>query len=310
MKSEAPGLPVICLGGPTGCGKTGLAVEMAQAIGCEIINADSRQLYRDFPIITAAPSKAEMGGIAHHLYGFLDSGAKSSAGEWKELALARAAEIRERGKIPLLVGGTGFYFQALLHGLAPIPKIPEAITQKLAARLAGEGANVLYGELQKIDGQYAARIHPNDSQRIGRALEVYEATGRTFSWWHQNALDPPACKGPLIVLDPALASLEPNLERRIDRMLANGALEEAEKAFARCPDAKAPAWNGIGCAELLAFITGKMTFPECRKAWLKNTRAYAKRQRTWFHGRREACFYKPGDLAGILEKLRQFPGLP
>lgn len=310
MKPLREKLPVICLGGPTGCGKTGLAVQIAKYLGCEIINADSRQIYRDFPIITAMPSKAEMAGIPHHLYGFLASDEKSSAGEWKDLALAKASEIIARDRIPLLVGGTGFYFQALLHGLAPIPKIPQSISQKLAARLLDEGANALHAELLNIDNKYAARIHPNDSQRITRALEVYEATGRTFSWWHKNAVETPRCQGPLIVLDLALSSLEPKLESRIDHMLANGAVEEAEKALQLCPDEKAPAWNGIGCAELLAFIKGGMSLAECRSVWLKNTRAYAKRQRTWFHGRRDACFLDPEDFAAVLEKLKEYAARP
>lgn len=294
-------LPVICLGGPTGCGKTGLAVEIGRRIGAEIINADSRQVYRDFPVVTAQPTMEERGGIPHHLYGFLDSNEKISAGHWSRLACEKAAEILSRGKMPLLVGGTGFYFQTILRGIAQIPPIPDEISQNLLMRLrAGERA-ALFAHLQSIDPLYAARLHPNDSQRILRALEVWEGTGKTFSWWHENKNGTPLCYGPLIIIDEHLATLEPRLLRRIDVMLENGAVEEARLALGKCPQKNAPAWNGIGCAELHALLHNETDIDECRRLWFRNTRSYAKRQRTWFHGRKEAVFIASGMLESALD---------
>lgn len=299
-------LPVICLGGPTGCGKTDLAVKMAHKLGAEIVNADSRQVYRDFPIITAQPSREEQGGIPHHLFGFLESHEKISSGQWCDMAREKVDEILIRGKIPLLVGGTGFYFQTLLHGIANIPPIPLYISQSLASRLRSEGPNALFVELESIDPVYAARIHPNDRQRIARALEVFEATGKTFSWWHENGMEPPLCRGPLIVVDEKLSAFEAGLLIRIDNMLAAGAVEEARQAMEKCPEREAPAWNGIGCADLRSFLENEISLEESRSQWFRNTRAYAKRQLTWFRGGRQAHFIAPNDLENALKITKKF----
>ena len=210
-----------------------------------------------------------------------------------------------RGHVPLLVGGTGLYFQALLHGIAEIPAIDPAITAALTARLSEEGPAALHAELAAKDPAYAARIHPNDRQRIVRALEVLAGTGHTFSWWHEHGMPEPPCAGPLLVLDMELDALTPRLARRIDLMLEQGALDEARAARRRCDDAAAPGWSGIGCAEVLAHLRGELSLEECRRLWLHNTRAYAKRQRTWFRARSEARFFAPQDLDGLLAAARQ-----
>ena len=233
-------LPVICLAGPTGCGKTAAALALAEALGGEVINADSRQVYSDFPLITAQPSPEEQACCPHHLYGFLPTEQKISAGRWADQAVAEAKAVLARGHVPLLVGGTGLYFQGLLHGIAEIPAIDPAITAALTARLAEEGPAALHAELAAKDPAYAARIHPNDRQRIVRALEVLAGTGHTFSWWHEHGMPEPPCAGPLLVLDMELDALTPCLARRIDLMLEQGALDEARAARRRCDDAAAP----------------------------------------------------------------------
>ena len=252
--SAARPAPVICLAGPTGSGKTAAALLLARELDGEVINADSRQVYADFPLITAQPSPEERAACPHHLYGFLPATQKISAGQWAEQAAAKARELLARGRTPLLVGGTGLYFQALLRGIADIPPLDPAISARLEARLDAEGAPALHAELRKADPAYAARIHPNDRQRIARALEVLEGTGRPFSWWHENAMAAPLCRGPLLVLNAELAWLEPRLARRLDLMLAAGALDEARRARARCDDPAAPGWSGIGAAEALAHL--------------------------------------------------------
>ena len=252
-------LPVICLAGPTGCGKTAAALALAEALGGEVINADSRQVYSDFPLITAQPSPEEQACCPHHLYGFLPTEQKISAGRWADQAVAEAKAVLARGHVPLLVGGTGLYFQGLLHGIAEIPAIDPAITAALTARLAEEGPAALHAELAAKDPAYAARIHPNDRQRIVRALEVLAGTGHTFSWWHEHGMPEPPCAGPLLVLDMELDALTPRLARRIDLMLEQGALDEARAARRRCDDAAAPGWSGIGCAEVLAHLRGELS---------------------------------------------------
>ena len=208
-----------------------------------------------------------------------------------------------RGRVPLLVGGTGLYFQGLLHGIAEIPAVDPALGAALTARLEREGSAALHAELALSDPAYAARIHPNDRQRIVRALEVLAATGHTFSWWHEHAMPEPPCAGPLLVLD--MDPLTPRLARRIDLMLEQGALDEARAARLRCDDAAAPGWSGIGCAEVLAHLRGELSLEDCRRLWLHNTRAYAKRQRTWFRARPGARFFAPQDLDGLLRAARQ-----
>lgn len=303
--SYAP-LPVVCLAGPTGSGKTAAALAMAEVLDGEVVNADSRQVYADFPLITAQPSPQERACCPHHLYGFLPTENKISAGRWAEAAADTVRDILARGKTPLLVGGTGLYFQALLRGMAEIPPVDPELTAQLTARVAAEGAPRLYAELQGLDPAYAAKIHPNDRQRIIRALEVCQSTGRTFSWWHGNAMSNPLCAGPLLTLNASLDWLEPRLARRLDLMLEYGALDEARAAMQRCADPAAPGWTGIGCAEALAHLQGWLSAHDCRMQWLRNTRAYAKRQLTWFRARPEAVWLPPDDPRAVVEAAQRF----
>ena len=221
--TSAP-LPVICLAGPTGSGKTAAALAMAAALDGEVVNADSRQVYADFPLITAQPSAEERACCPHHLYGFLATENKISAGRWAEAAVDKVRDILARGKTPLLVGGTGLYFQALLRGMAEIPPVDPQLTAAITARVDAQGAPALHAELAQIDPAYAAKIHPNDRQRIIRALEVCQSTGRSFTWWHSNSMSTPLCVGPLLTLDATLTWLEPRLARRLDLMLAGARL--------------------------------------------------------------------------------------
>lgn len=293
---------VLCLAGPTGTGKSRIALQVASEFGCEIINADSRQVYRDFPVITAQPEAAERAICAHHLYGYLPVSARISAGQWLEAVIPLCRSIRAKGRTPLLVGGTGFYFEALFSGFSEIPPVPAAISSNLEERISSEGSASLHSELKGIDPVFAARIHSNDRQRIQRGLEVWLATGKPLSWWHEHDRPRPCATGPLLVLGTELADLKPALESRIERMLANGALQEAEAAWAACPDERASGWSGIGCAELLAVIRGRTDLAEARKLWLANTRAYAKRQLTWFRARKNAIWLTAANAENALKK--------
>lgn len=306
MASSPRPLPVVCLGGPTGSGKTGLAIEIAKRLDCEIINADSRQVYADFPIITAQPDAEERRAATHHLYGYLSTWLKTDAGQWRSLAFAKAKEILKKGKIPLVTGGTGLYFHALLHGLADIPPVDAAISALYDDRMESAGPLALYKELQGIDPAYAARIHPHDRQRIQRALEVHAATGKTFSWWHAQSAGLPLCAGPFYFIDLPLGSIEKALYDRIGQMLERGALLETERAWAACPVREAPGWSGIGCRECLSLYHGLIGREECQKVWYGATRAYAKRQLTWFRGRRGAKAITKTDLPGICTEIEKW----
>ena len=209
-------------------------------------------------------------------------------------------------RLPILVGGTGLYLRSLLEGIAPIPEIPGEIREKVFERMKAQGPQALHAELVHNDPDYAAKIHPNDTQRNCRAAEVFLATGKNMTWWHTNSEHAPAPYFALkIGMRIALDDLKSHLVMRIDQMLRSGALNEAKAAFEKCSDPEAPGWTGIGCAELLALLQGKMTEDEARMKWIKNTRAYAKRQITWFGKETDINWFAPGEnesIADFVEK--------
>ncbi|WP_051257959.1 tRNA (adenosine(37)-N6)-dimethylallyltransferase MiaA [Desulfovibrio cuneatus] len=294
--SSSSALLVPCLLGPTGAGKTSLALELARRWPVSIINADSRQVYHDFPIITAQPTAEEQAACPHFLYGFLESQGKISAGAYARMARERILEEAAKGRLPVLVGGTGLYIQTLFDGIAPIPPVSPAIAAHWQVRCKEEGSHALHAELATVDPDYAAKIHPNDRQRITRGLEVWQATGKPLSWWHSQHVRPTDFTPVKIGLTLPLAELEPILEKRITLMLEAGALDEAKNALTLCDDPEAPGWSGIGCRELYDHIIGHTTLEECRALWLKNTRAYAKRQMTWFRREEDVRWFAPGQV--------------
>ncbi len=284
---------VLCLAGATGTGKTAVGIALANRLHGEIVNVDSRQVYADFPLITAQPSAEELNACPHHLYGFLPTTEKLSAGRYAEKVLVAINEIHARGKLPILVGGTGLYFKALLEGMAEIPAIANEISAYFTARCAELGTCAMHAQLAEIDPEYAAKIHPHDKQRILRALEVFEGTGKTFSWWHKNVERVPLVRGLMLGLDVELNALRPRLDERIEQMLFAGALEEARAALLHCADGKAPGWSGIGCAELFAHLQQGLALETALELWKKNTRAYAKRQFTWFRAVQGMQWFAP-----------------
>ena len=302
-----PDLPrVVCLAGPTGTGKSAAALHLAAELRAEVINADSRQVYADFPIITAQPGLEEQRLHPHHLYGFLGITAQINAGRWARLAAATIAECAARGRPSLLVGGTGLYIRAIMRGMADIPPVEPAVAQRLEEEYAHQGPQALHARLAAIDPPYAVRTHARNRQRVLRALGVWECTGRTFSWWHGQGGARPVCRVLLLVLRAQLGELASRLEQRINAMLEAGALDEARMAFASCADPKAPGWSGIGCAELYRHLVGEIKLDQARALWLGNTRAYAKRQLTWFRGQEEAVWMESADIAGMARKARMF----
>lgn len=300
--------PLLLVAGPTGAGKSRAALKLAQEYNGAIINMDSRQIYRDFPIITAQPDAEERRMAPHLLYGFLPCEAKMTAGVYAKLAAKAVARCRAEGRLPILVGGTGLYIQALLEGIADIPEVPADISRYWQMRLQAAGARVLHQELARLDPDYAAKIHANDSQRITRALEVCTATGRPFSWWHKQPEAAPLAGGPVLRLgvNLPLAELTPRLKGRIGQMLEKGAVDEARRAFGHCLDPKAPGWSGIGCAELFSFVRGEAGLEQTLDLWLRNTRAYAKRQMTWFKKDMNILWFSPDDLDAILREAGRF----
>ncbi|WP_243546525.1 tRNA (adenosine(37)-N6)-dimethylallyltransferase MiaA [Pseudodesulfovibrio tunisiensis] len=299
--------PIVCLLGATGTGKTETALAIARRMDASVVNFDSRQVYADFPIITAQPDAGEQAVCPHLLYGFLPTSEKMNAARFTELAKETIESVRTQGRLPVMVGGTGMYLRSLLQGIAPIPEIPRDVRERVLARVKAEGPQVLHAELCETDPDYAARIHPNDSQRNARAAEVFLATGRNMTWWHTQSEHVPAPYEALkigIRLD--LDVLTPRLGARIDKMVEQGAVEEARRAYAACADPEAPGWTGIGCAELLAHLQGKMTLEQTKDLWARNTRAYAKRQITWFRRETGIEWFDPGQGEAVAARVAEW----
>jgi len=299
---------LLCIPGPTGAGKTSAAISLAQALDGEVINFDSRQVYRDFPVITAQPSEEERAGCPHLLYGFLPTEEKMSAAAYTELALKTIEEVASRGKLPILVGGTGLYMRSVLRPLADIPAIPEDIRRDVQEDCERRGPNALHKDLEKLDPVLAARLHPNDRQRIMRGIEVARGTGKPLSVWQTETVEERDFQVLKQGVGLPLPELTPYLNKRIDVMLEAGAMQEAESAMENNADPKAPGWSGIGCAELLAYLQGRLKYEDALYLWQKNTRAYAKRQLTWFRADKEIHWYRPHLHQDMIDQARAFFG--
>lgn len=274
----------VLIAGPTASGKSALALALAERTGGIVLNADSMQVYGDLAVLTARPSDADLRRAPHHLYGHVDADAEYSVGHWLRDAQAALACAWATGRLPILVGGTGLYFRALTQGLVEVPPIPEAV--RAAVRGAAEGMEnaALHARLQQVDPPAAARIGANDRQRILRALEVAEATGRPISQW-QGAAQPPflapeSCVRLVLEVDPEI------LRRRIDErflsMLDQGALEEVRRLAARRLDPARTALKAHGAPALTRHLAGEMSLAEAVAEGQGDTRRYAKRQRTFF----------------------------
>lgn len=275
--------------GPTASGKSALALAAAEALGGEIVNADSMQVYRDFRILTARPTLEEEARAPHHLYGHVDAGELYSVGRWLSVALAAIAAVKARGATPIVIGGTGLYFKALTEGLADIPAADPETRDTLRARAAAEGAPALHAELAQRDPATAARLEPNDAPRILRALEVLETTGESISALHAST-KPPLARDQWagVALTPPREALYAAIDRRFAAMLEAGALEEVRAFAARDLDPALPAMKAHGAPALMAHLRGEMSLADAAEIGQRDTRRYAKRQFTWIAGQMPA----------------------
>jgi tRNA dimethylallyltransferase len=266
--------------GPTGSGKSALAVALAEAFDGVVINADAMQVYRELRILTARPTPEEEERVPHRLYGVLSARDPCSAGRWRELALAAIDDARATGRLPIVVGGTGLYLRALLRGLADVPAIPDAVRREAEDRHRLLGGAGFRAELAALDPLAAARLPAGDTQRLLRAWEVVRATGRTLTEWQHDAVPVPyPARFATIILLPPRALLYPALDARFERMLAAGALAEAAAVSDLPPTL--PAMKAVGVRQLMAHIRGEISFDEACATAKRETRRYAKRQLTW-----------------------------
>jgi tRNA dimethylallyltransferase len=274
----------VLIAGPTASGKSREALALAQTINGAIINADSMQVYREAPILTAQPSREDQARVPHLLYGHVGASEVYSVGRWRDDAIAALAKVRAMKRIPIFVGGTGMYFSALTDGLADIPPIPSEIRDGARALLDEIGVEALHAHLAQRDPLTAAKLRPSDPQRVLRAYEVFEATGRPLAEW-QGAPAQPILSGQLaaFVLDPPRGERRARIARRFEQMVEQGGLEEA--AALAGLDPALPAAKLLGLRPLQALAAGELGRAEALDAAITATRQFAKRQMTWFRNR-------------------------
>ena len=272
---------MIALVGPTAVGKTALSVLLAARLGAEIVSCDSRQVFRPLTIGAAKPTPAERAGVPHH---FIDEKALTepfSAGRFADEANARITAIQARGSTALVTGGSTLYLEALVHGLSPIPRTGGAARERLNARVAAGEAELMFSELTALDPDSAATMDPTKTQRLVRALEVLDETGRPLSAYHAERATPPHAFD-VVVLDRPRPELYRRIEHRAEQMLADGLLDENRALIAAGYDETLPALRTIGYQEPRAYLEGRLGYDEMVELLKRNTRRYAKRQLTWF----------------------------
>ncbi len=303
----------IFLMGATGTGKTDLAVELCQHFPLEIISVDSTLVYRGMDIGTAKPDATTLAQAPHRLIDFLDPAQPYSAADFREDALREMADITAAGKIPLLVGGTMLYFRALEYGLSQLPEADPDIRARLEAEAAEHGWQALHDRLAQLDPIAAARIHPNDPQRLQRALEVCELSGKSLTELQQAAWHD-AC--PYALLKIALipqdrAWLHQRLALRFEQMLAQGLIAEVQQLFQRGDlDTHLPAVRAVGYRQVWDYLNGKMDYTQMRDRAIVATRQLAKRQMTWLRSEKDISVYNPQqcNLSSLISNVSAFIG--
>ena len=275
-----PNPPVALIAGPTASGKSALALALAERTGGVIVNADSSQIYRDLPILSAAPTDSERARAEHRLYGALDGALPCSAADWAALARRKIDDVHASGRLPILAGGTGLYLRTLLDGIAPVPPIDP----KVREAVRGASIEENYSRLRTLDPEAAARLNPRDSTRISRALEVVQSTGRPLREWQRErkgGIGEQIELRPLVLL-PARDWLYARCDARFARMIELGAVGEVEALLARALNPSLPVMRAIGVREITAYLRGESSLAEAIAAGQQATRNYAKRQYTWF----------------------------
>lgn len=297
--------PAILLMGPTASGKTQLAIDLVERGPFDIISVDSSMVYRGMDIGTAKPDAATLLKAPHRLIDIRDPADAYSAADFRRDALQSMAEITAKGRIPLLVGGTMLYFRLLLEGLADMPEADPAVRARLEAEAAEKGWPAMHARLALVDPEAAARLKPNDSQRLQRALEVWELTGKPLSQWHAEQGEPdrpPYHFQSIAVAPPDRAILHQRIEQRFDAMLAAGLVDEVQKLKSRADlHADLPSMRSVGYAQVWAYLEGEYDENEMRLRGIYATRQLAKRQFTWL--RRFEAEWEDGSQSGLSDKL-------
>ena len=297
---------IVVVAGPTASGKSDLALRLAQEFDGELICSDSMQVYRQFDIGTAKPTLSEQKLVPHHQLDLIDPDGNYSAGKYERDTSIIIQQIQQRGHLPILVGGTGLYYRALMYGISNIPKIPEKLRQELFSLQEEHGTSYCWEQLQKHDPQTAKRLHPNDTSRIMRSLEVVLATGTSIADFQ---LQQPFAEARYPVLAIAYewerSQLYERINQRTRKMLKSGWIEEVKMLLESYPPELKPL-QAIGYREIVEHLQNKLKQEALVKKIQLRTRQYAKRQMTWFRREAKIAWQQPDDEAAILDKIKVY----
>ncbi len=277
---------IILLGGPTASGKSDLAVKLAKLIDGEIINADSMQVYKNFPILTSQPSKSIQNSVKHHMYGYFDTNKNYNGSIWLKHSIKKIKKIILDKKTPILVGGTGLYLEFVSKGISYIPHITKITKNKVERLLLQKGLKNVYDFLCDIDPHYAKKINSNDKLRIIRALEVFYQTKKNLSYFHKKRIENNKFDFFKVFLAPSKETIKTNSKTRLDKMFKLGVLEEFKKNNTKVKNCNIQ--KAIGYQEIDDYFKNKISLSDMSKKIILNTRKYSKRQFTWFNNRYDA----------------------
>lgn len=300
-------IPLVVIGGPTASGKTALSVALAKKIGGEIVSADSMQIYKYMDVGSAKPTEEEKEGVPHHLMDVCMPTENFSLGDYLVLARKAIEDIHSRGKMPIVVGGTGLYINSLINNIelsdeTDTSKIRETLTQFVNS----EGIDALHARLREIDPESADRIHPNNVKRVMRAIEIYEATGKTMTETMEESKRPPIYKSFQYGIDYDREVLYDRINKRVDIMIGQGLVDEVKKLIEMGCTMENTSMQGIGYKEVFDYIEGKTSLDEMAEEIKQATRRYAKRQLTWFR-RNDMTWLKPDeiDVDALVKEIRK-----
>lgn len=280
VQADLKKIVIIC--GPTAVGKSAFAMELARQHNGEIVSADSAQVYRELDLGTGKPTPADRRNIPHHLIDVADPNEIFHASRYLELADRAIADINRRGKLPIVVGGCGLYLRVLLQGLCEAPSQDRELRARLTERIEAEGLEALYRELQTVDPEGATKIHPQDKTRIERGLEVYQLTGKPLSYFHKkHQTQQPRYQAQQIGLYCERSQLHHKIEQRVEWMMASGWVEEVRELLKFVPS-DSQALQTIGYRQIVQHLKGNASLPDTIAEIKKQTKAYARRQLTWF----------------------------
>ena len=304
-------LPIILLAGPTAVGKTALSLELAHRLDTEIVNADSMQIYRYMDIGTAKPTPEERALAPHHLLDVVDPDEPFDAARYLDLAKPVVDALHAKGKIPLVVGGTGLYMKILTRGICPAAPGDPAVREQLQAEEERRGLPAMHAELVSSDSQLGARLHPNDRQRILRALEVFRITGIPLSQWQeQHRFRQTVYPSIKIFLYRDRSELYQRIDRRVLQMMEVGFLEEVQGLMARGYGPELKPMQSLGYKQMVRHLLGKCTHGEAVQEIQRETRRYAKRQMTWFRGDPDFQWFDVSGGKEILAWIKSSANIP